>query len=41
MSDSGVCPYDLVKKLPQKNDLKHHNYHELYWYRKPVKPETV
>lgn len=34
MSDSGVCPYDLVKKLPQKNYLKHHNYHDFHWYRK-------
>lgn len=34
MSDSGVCPYDLVKKLPQKNYLKHHDYHDFHWYRK-------
>ena len=41
MSDSGVCPYDLIKKLPQKNGLKHHNYHDFHWYRKPTKDRKL
>ena len=37
----GFSRQEYWSGVPLPSLLKHHNYHEFPWYRKPVRPETV